>query len=188
MAAVYDPETNSVHVAPAPLYLLAHRVKRMRVAPTPAVPANALWKAKRNDLGETFGTRKAKSQIRAEERNKVDISAMASVRGTLIDSIGGMETSDGELFPGSTTDNAAPAGPSEFIPTPNMETKVVSEVYPRSAIIPDSEWSAIDVRQIAAASDDRERSGLLPFTRCRWIENKMRVTMDGPKQKRKDSL
>jgi DNA-directed RNA polymerase I subunit RPA49 len=69
----------------------------MRVAPTPAVPANALWKAKRNDLGETFGTRKAKSQIRADERNKVDISAMASVRGTLIDSIGGMEAVEGEL-------------------------------------------------------------------------------------------
>jgi hypothetical protein len=69
-----------------------------------------------------------------------------------------------------------------------METKVVSEVYPRSTIISDSEWSAIDVKGIAAASDDRERSGLLPFSRCRWIEDKMRVAVEGPKQKRKDSL
>lgn len=98
VAGVYDPETNSVHLAPVPLYLLAHRVKRMRVDPTAATPATTLWKAKRNDLGETFGTRKAKSQIREEERNKVDISAMAGVRGSLIDSIGGIEATEGEYY------------------------------------------------------------------------------------------
>lgn len=47
------------------------------------------WKVKRNDLGEAFGTRKAKSQIKAEERNKVDINAMQGVRGDLMESIGG---------------------------------------------------------------------------------------------------
>lgn len=92
LAAVYDPATRTLNVSPAPLYLLSHRVKRLREAPLSGTPeAMTMWKAKRNDLGETFGTRKAKSQIRAEERNKVDISAMSGVRTDLIASIGGVE-------------------------------------------------------------------------------------------------
>jgi DNA-directed RNA polymerase I subunit RPA49 len=176
VAGVYDPSTNSVHLSAAPLYLLVHRVKRARTAEDVVAPGSTLWKAKRNDLGETFGTRKAKSQIRAEERNKVDITAMAGVRGSLMDSIGGIEKDNG------------PTAPSEFIPKPNLETKVVSEVYARSAIIPDSEWSAVDVHRIAATADDRARSDLLPFKKSRWIETKMRVAVEGPSNTKKSSL
>ncbi len=52
------------------------------------------WRAKRNDLGEVFGTRKAKSQIRAEERNRVDVGAMEGVRGHLMESIGELAVVD----------------------------------------------------------------------------------------------
>ena len=41
----------------------------------------------RNILGETFGTKKAKARIRAEERNRVDIDAMKGVAGHLQDRI-----------------------------------------------------------------------------------------------------
>ena len=45
------------------------------------------WRKNRDALGETFGTRKAKSQIKAEERNKVDVAAMEGVKGHLLGSI-----------------------------------------------------------------------------------------------------
>ena len=38
-------------------------------------------------LGEAFGTKKAKANIRARERNKVDVSAMEGVAGHLQDRI-----------------------------------------------------------------------------------------------------
>ena len=41
----------------------------------------------RNTLGETFGTKKAKAAIRAQERNRVDIDAMKRVAGHLQDRI-----------------------------------------------------------------------------------------------------
>ena len=41
----------------------------------------------RNNLGETFGTKKAKAAIRARERNRVDIDAMKNVAGHLQDTI-----------------------------------------------------------------------------------------------------
>lgn len=43
--------------------------------------------AQRNTLGEAFGTKKAKAQIRARERNRVDIDAMKNVTGHLQDTI-----------------------------------------------------------------------------------------------------
>lgn len=42
---------------------------------------------KRDILGEAFGTRKAKSRIRANERNKVDASAQEGVRDHLMATI-----------------------------------------------------------------------------------------------------
>ncbi|EJT47276.1 hypothetical protein A1Q1_03905 [Trichosporon asahii var. asahii CBS 2479] len=93
--AVYDPSTKTLHVHPTtPLYLLAHRVKRMREAPLSETQRSELWKQRRNDLGETFGTRKAKSQIKAEERNKVDANAMQGVKARLMESIGVLESKD----------------------------------------------------------------------------------------------
>ena len=55
------------------------------------------YRARRNNLGEVFGTRKAKSQIRAEERNKLNAEAMEGVRGHLMETIGAkQEESEGE--------------------------------------------------------------------------------------------
>ena len=41
----------------------------------------------RNELGETFGTKKAQSAIRAQERNRVDVDAMRGVAVHLQESI-----------------------------------------------------------------------------------------------------
>lgn len=72
----------------------------MRNAPLSTTQTSDLWKQRRNNLGETFGTRKAKSQIKAEERNKVDVTAMQGVKARLMESIGGVDAKeDGESSP-----------------------------------------------------------------------------------------
>ncbi|BEJ15555.1 hypothetical protein CspHIS471_0501600 [Cutaneotrichosporon sp. HIS471] len=177
LAAVYDPATNKLHVTNTPLYLLAHRVKRLRdLGPSGTASLDTQWKAKRNDLGEVFGTRKAKTQIKAEARNKVDVNAMSGVRADLISSIAAKEAAD-----------ETPA-PPEVIPVPNLTTSVVADVYPRQAIVPDGEWSALNVTEIVKAKDDKERVACLPYRRSRWIENKLRVAIEGPPSVRKQNL
>ena len=69
--------------------------------------------------------------------------------------------------------------PSELIPVPNLTTSEIAEVYSRDAIIPPSEWSAIDVSHILRARDDKGRSGALPWRRSRIIEDKMRAAANG---------
>lgn len=183
LAALFDPKTKTLHVHPTtPLYLLAHRVKRMRTAPmssqTASVEANMQWKERRNDLGEAFGTRKAKSQIKAEERNKVDVNAMQGVRSSLVASIGGTD--------GKEEDGVVP--PPDVVPVPNLTTDVPSEVYPRQSIIPNNEWSSIDVSPLVKAKDDRERASFLPYRQSQWIQSKIRVAIEGPSSGRKESL
>lgn len=79
---------------------MSHRVKRFRLHTFSGTdPSGAQqWRAQRNDLGETFGTKKAKSQIKAEERNKVDVGAMEGVRGHLMGSIAQRAEEEGMLY------------------------------------------------------------------------------------------
>jgi DNA-directed RNA polymerase I subunit RPA49 len=166
LPAIYNPETGSLEVyASTPLYLLGHRVKRLRHAGLTSQASRAAdYRAKRNTLGETFGTKKAKSQIRAEERNKVDVSAMESIKGHLMEAIGESE---------EVTDTVI----SDLIPQPNMETTEPALVYPREALIPDAEWSAIDASGLLKAKDDRARAAMLPWRRSKFVEEKMRLAV-----------
>ncbi|RSH91177.1 DNA-directed RNA polymerase I subunit rpa49 [Saitozyma podzolica] len=181
VAALYDPSTQTLHIQnPTPLYLMAHRAKRLKLAASvkkSEMDSRAEYKARRNDLGEVFGTRKAKSQIRAEERNRVDVGAMQGVKGHLM-----------EAIPKTAMLEEAPPGPSELIPTPNLETSQPDEVYPRESLILSDEWSAISVSELLKATDDKERVALLPYRRSRWIEAKMRSIINGPPAVRKANL
>lgn len=90
LPALYNPKTKTLHLpSTSPLYLVSHAAKRLKTLPLSSTSSKLPdYRAKRNDLGEAFGTRKAKSQIKADERNKVDVSAMESVRGHFMESIG----------------------------------------------------------------------------------------------------
>ena len=97
--ALYDPSSSTMHIYPsAPLYLLSHRAKRTKQLAADPSKSTQEWREKRNNLGDAFGTKKAKSAIRAEERNKLDAGGMQSVKGHLMESIGEREAvaADGE--------------------------------------------------------------------------------------------
>jgi len=184
LPALYDPSTSTLQINPStPLYLLAHRAKRLRTAALPSSASKESkieWRVKRNDLGEVFGTRKAKSQIKAAERNKVDVGAMQGVKGHLMESIGermeeGEYAFEFSLYIALIWRGAGPVGPSDLIPAPNLTTSEVSEIYSRDTLIPPAEYSSIDVSNILHARDDKGRSASLPWRRSRWIEDKMRM-------------
>ncbi|WWC69617.1 uncharacterized protein I206_103560 [Kwoniella pini CBS 10737] len=165
LPALYDPSTGSVHIHPStPLYLLTHGVKRLRSSVNAQLlDKQAHWKTQRNDLGETFGTRKAKTQIRAEERNKVDVGAMQGVKGHLMGSIPELAVNDGPVLA------------NESIPTPNLTTSDPTEVYPRDSLISSQEWSSIDVKALQQAEDDDSRQKALPWRRkLGWFHSRIR--------------
>lgn len=86
VVGIRDKTTNRIHLRPAPLFLIGHHVKSLSASDAAAQAANDYAQA-RNQLGEAFGTKKARAAIRAMERNQVDVGAMAGVSDVLQDMI-----------------------------------------------------------------------------------------------------
>ena len=85
---IRNKRTNTVTLRPAPVQIFARRVKALDSLTSPSKEtADADYQAKRANLGETFGTKKALKNIRARERNQVDVSAMEDVAGYIQASI-----------------------------------------------------------------------------------------------------
>ena len=68
-------------------HILTHTVKALKSIPPSAAPSTSRNLEARNALGETFGTKKQKATIRANERNRIDVSAMEGVMGYVMDGI-----------------------------------------------------------------------------------------------------
>lgn len=66
---------------------MTHTVKALKSIPSSAAPSKPQYLEAKNALGETFGTKKQKATIRAQERNRIDISAMEGVMGYVMDGI-----------------------------------------------------------------------------------------------------
>lgn len=88
---------------------------------------------------------------------------MKDVKGHLMESIGELEEENDSV------------APSEFIPTPNIDTADPTEVYTRESLITTQEWAAIDASRLLAIEDDKERASALPYKRSSWLQYKSRA-------------
>ena len=86
MIGIHDKRTKTTVLRPAPLHVLVRQVKKLKNLEPIQVSSEERME-QRNNLGEAFGTKKAKAAIRARERNRVDIDAMKDVAAHLQDTI-----------------------------------------------------------------------------------------------------
>ena len=84
LVAIHNPRKASLTVYPTPLtpQILSHTVKALKSVPPAPAPTARAFREARNNLGETFGTKKAKAA-----RNKVDVGAMEGVIGHVMEGI-----------------------------------------------------------------------------------------------------
>ncbi|TDL26883.1 Rpa49 subunit specific to nuclear RNA polymerase I [Rickenella mellea] len=178
--AVHNKKTNKVIVRAAPMQVMTRRVKALKGVES--APVSNLERVQaRNALGETFGSKKAVKAIRAAERNKVDVSAMKAVTGYLQESIGtntaGLPTQE---------EAKAEADNNRLIPRYNGDATSPAEVYGLHDIIPETEFNAIPVSALLSAGSSRERLGLLPCSRSKWIEKHLNLVFSAPKPNKLD--
>lgn len=95
LIGIHNKRTKTTTLIPAPLHILTRQVKSLKnltpIDSNSSLPSSTQFPERmklRNELGETFGTKKAKAAIRAQERNRVDVDAMKGVAGHLQDRIG----------------------------------------------------------------------------------------------------
>ncbi|KAH7907255.1 Rpa49 subunit specific to nuclear RNA polymerase I [Hygrophoropsis aurantiaca] len=178
LVGVHNKRTGITKFREAPLHILAHEVKALKGIDPTAVSSLQRLEA-RAALGETFGTKKAKLAIRAQARNKVDVSAMEGVTDHIQESI----QKNTQALP--TKDEAkAAADSTRLVPAYNADALSPEEIYPRSNIIPDMEWKVLSVSSLTAAQSTAERIALLPFKRSNWVNEHLSLAFAGPTPKR----
>lgn len=84
--AIHNKRTKTTTFRPVPLHTLQREPKALKALPSASVSASDRLAA-RTALGGAFGTKKAQANLRAQERNKIDVAAMAGVVGSLQDRV-----------------------------------------------------------------------------------------------------
>lgn len=201
--AAHNRRTGSLSILPMPKspHVLIRTVKALKSIPPAAAPSKTQFREARAALGETFGTKKAKAAIKAQERNVVDVGAMEGVMGYVMDSIdkgagGLMSTGSSTTLHLRLTLSDTPfrcleeakdaADQNRLIPPFNATTTDPSDVYPLHDIISESEWKALSVTAFDDANDDKERIALLPFRYSKWLTSHLNnISQETGKSKKK---
>ncbi|KAJ4481184.1 Rpa49 subunit specific to nuclear RNA polymerase I [Lentinula aciculospora] len=171
LLAVRDPRTSKVKILPSPKtpYILTRTVKALKsIAPADA-PSTLAYREARTALGETFGTKKAKAAIRAQERNRIDAGSMEGVMQHVVDGIDG--NVEGLLTKEEGKDLADSA---RLVPPFSATATDPGDVYALNDIIPDAEMKALNITGIEQKPNHNDRVAMLPWKYCNWVNNHLR--------------
>ncbi|KAJ8586617.1 RNA polymerase I associated factor, A49-like protein [Rhizopogon salebrosus TDB-379] len=162
LVGVHNKRTGTTTLRAAPLHILAHEVKALKGLQPAAVSTLQRLEA-RAALGETFGTKKAKQAIRAQERNKVDVSAMEGVADHL-----------------QEKEAKANADSTRLIPQYDADALNPCDVYPLHNMIPKPEWKSLYISAYMNADNSADRVALLPYKRSNWINDHLSLAFASP--------
>lgn len=135
----------------------------------------------RNQLGETFGTKKAKAAIRAQERNKVDLDAVKGVAHHILDRIEENTTTlPSQEQAKATTDS------NRLIPPYDADASRVDDVYKLHDIIPEAEFNAISIGALTSSNALAEKISTLPYGRSKWVNQHLNLICSAPKTSKRN--
>ncbi|KAF9468311.1 RNA polymerase I associated factor, A49-like protein [Collybia nuda] len=185
LIAAFSRRTSTLNILPTPKspYVVQRTVKALKSIPSAPAPSALQYREAKTALGETFGTKKAKANIRAQERNRVDVSAMEGVVGHLMEGI------DKGAVGLMTHDEAKTAADNNrLVPPFSSDATDPAEIYPLHDIIPDVEWKTLSLSAIEQASTGRERIAMLPFKWSAWINGHLNGTRDETRKEKKKNM
>ncbi|KAK7688536.1 hypothetical protein QCA50_008074 [Cerrena zonata] len=180
LVGIYDKRTGKTTFRPAPIHILTRQVKALKNLKPIEVSVDERIRL-RNNLGETFGTKKAKAAIRAQERKRIDVDAIQGVASHLQSRI-----EENTVNLPTKEEAKAEADAGRLIPPYNAEAQLPQDAYPLHGIIPETEFNALSVSGLKDASNSQERQALLPFSRSSWLRHKLNLEFATPKPKTKN--
>ncbi|KAJ2777926.1 DNA-directed RNA polymerase I subunit rpa49 [Coemansia interrupta] len=176
LIGVYDKDSDTVTFRVAPVVTVNTVIKSLKEAGGVADRdiSNKVIQA-RNELGEAFGSKKRKAQIRAEERNKINMDFGK-------DAVDVIEASIGERVSSMPTKEELDdvANQNRSIPRYNAETKVAAEIFDMDDVLPKVNQMQIDTLKLTKATDAAEYKACIPV-RSPFIQNKIEQILNTPK-------
>lgn len=200
VVAVHSRRNATLNILPAAKcpYVLTRTVKALKSISRAQAPSALEFKEARTVLGETFGTKKAKANLRAQERNHVDVSAMEGVIGFVMDGIDKVVTglptkgmfSCGSLYSllsNLQIDEAKEAANiNRLIPEYDAAATTPDRIYPLHNIVPRAEWKVLPADSFEGTENDKDRKGLLYFEWSSWLNGHLHKMKNGSFQTSKD--
>ncbi|KAF9526022.1 Rpa49 subunit specific to nuclear RNA polymerase I [Crepidotus variabilis] len=182
LLAVRNKRTGIISLLPTTKtpHILKHTVKALKSIPSSAAPSKVEFVAAKNTLGETFGTKKQKANIKAQERNKIDVGAMEGVMGYVMDSI---DKGAENLMTAEEAKEVEDT--NRLIPPFSATATSLDDVYPLHDLIPEPEWKALIISPFDAAETYQERVALLPFRQSYYLHDHLKALSDPTAKSRK---
>lgn len=173
MLAVYNKQTKSAQLVPAPVHIIAPTLKRLKHLNTVPTPDEAESRAvQRNVLGTAFGTKKAKANIRAAERARIDVSAadlqayQPELQASLDDVLANLPTS---------ADLEQMTASASLIPKPNLNAASPAEAYPIEHIATKEELAAMPIKAVMKGTTLAERMSHTPARQSAFVSQRLRA-------------
>ncbi|KAJ1667033.1 DNA-directed RNA polymerase I subunit rpa49 [Coemansia sp. RSA 1813] len=176
LVGVYDKKTDTVTFRKAPYVRVNSAIKSLKDS-TGVVErnmSNRIIQA-RNELGEAFGNKKRKAQIRAEERNKIN---MDTVKGdmSIIETSIGLRTSS---MP-TAEDLKSVEDANRPVPKYDLEATKPEDIYDMDDVLPMAIASHINVTPFTKATDTDEYRQNVPV-RSLFVLKKIELTLEQKK-------
>ncbi|KAJ1793984.1 DNA-directed RNA polymerase I subunit rpa49 [Coemansia sp. RSA 2399] len=176
LVGVYDKNTDTVTFRKAPYVRVNSAIKSLKdsAGVVEQNHANRIIEA-RNELGEAFGNKKRKAQIRAEERNKIN---MDSVKGdmAIIETSIGLRTSS---MP-TAEDLKSVEDANRPVPKYDPNAAAPEDIYDMEDLLPKITASHINVTPFTKASDIEEYKQNVPV-RSLFVLKKIERILDHQK-------
>ncbi|KAJ1990295.1 DNA-directed RNA polymerase I subunit rpa49 [Coemansia spiralis] len=173
LVGVYDKATDTVTFHQAPYVRINSMIKSLRSSagvPDRDISRNVL--GARNELGEAFGNKKRKAQIRAEERNKINMETVKSDMDVIETSIG-LRTSS---MP-TNKDLQKVADDSRPVPKYNPEATNPADIYDMEDVLAKASAAHINIMPFIKASDMEECKKNIPV-RSMFVLKKVEQIID----------
>ncbi|CAH6718535.1 DNA-directed RNA polymerase I subunit Rpa49p [[Candida] jaroonii] len=165
--AVYDPESKSVELVSSPMVHGQVIAQNKKAYSGPKIRQLGIRNhEQRNNLGETFGTKKAKSAITNLARNRIDSEKLTDVELDIVDSV---KSSTSDLPTRQQMDKQT----TDLRPIPhiNMGATRSEDIYALHALLPKAEWLNIRVTSIFTEESSEEKLKMLPFDKSPFLAN-----------------
>ncbi|KAG0057846.1 DNA-directed RNA polymerase I subunit rpa49 [Gryganskiella cystojenkinii] len=174
--AIRDKNTDKVIFKDAPVIAVDRTIKSLKNAKVHTSSREQFMQAK-NTLGEAFGTKKIKQQIKSVERNAVNVSTLESVASILTDSIAAKTSA----LP-SKAEIKAKADEDRPIPPYDINATKVEDIYKLDTLITPAEYQIIPFK--ALLDKTNKPLEILPFPGSTYVNDGLTAALAVSKKDR----
>ncbi|KAF9923739.1 DNA-directed RNA polymerase I subunit rpa49 [Linnemannia zychae] len=174
--AIRDKGTDKLIFKDAPVMAINRTIKSLKNAKVQFSSKEQFMQAK-NTLGETFGTKKIKQQIKSIERNAVNVGTLESIAGILQDSIAAKTNA----LP-SKESIKANADEDRPIPPFDIAATKVEDIYKIDSLITPAEYQVIPFKTLLEKTNQPLAS--LPYQNSSYVNKGLTAALSVSKKDR----